>query len=352
MACSTCESVPALERAAGTLHLAPRVPHLRGKLRDFLAQHGIRHVDSAEGVLGLLVPAGALDATLRTLAAHLSRAEQEATNAVFLPDGQTPGIADLLTAQPLRALVARVEAEWLVEMIGADRFEPHFQPIVRTAAPTEVYAHECLLRGRDAKGQLVFPGQLFGVARDANLLFPLDRAARIAAIRAAAAHGVRHAVFINFNPTTIYDPAFCLRTTVAAVETSGLQRAQFVFEVTESDLVQDVGQLRRILDFYRASGFRVALDDLGAGYSSLNLLAQLRPDFVKLDMELTRDADTDAYKQTVISKLVEMAHALGAQVVGEGVETRSEHALLQQIGVDLAQGYLFARPGSPPPVPR
>lgn len=125
-----------------------------------------------------------------------------------------------------------------------------------------------------------------------------------------------------------------------------------MFEVVESDSVSDVEHLLRILETYRAAGFRVALDDLGAGYGSLNLLSRLKPDFVKFDRELVRNVHQDAYKEAILGKLIEMAQAVDTQTIAEGVEVRDEGEWVRDRGVDYVQGYLFARPGSPPPVPQ
>ncbi len=95
----------------------------------------------------------------------------------------------------------------------------------------------------------------------------------------------------------------------------------------------------------------MALDDLGAGYSSLNLLASLRPDFVKLDVGLVRDVDRDPYRTAIAAKLLDLAKDLGVIVVAEGVETEEQWRWLVAHGADLAQGFFFARPASPPPVP-
>ena len=167
----------------------------------------------------------------------------------------------------------------------------------------------------------------YQAAKEADLLFPLDRAARLSAIRSAVSHGLddgNSRLFINFNPTSVYDPVFCLRTTVSAIAETGLKRDRIVFEVVESDQIEDIGNLTKITDYYRNAGFKVALDDLGSGYGSLNLLCGLKPDFVKLDMQLMRGIDQDFYKAQIVGKLLEMAQRLGVMTVAEGIETEGE----------------------------
>jgi EAL domain-containing protein (putative c-di-GMP-specific phosphodiesterase class I) len=144
--------------------------------------------------------------------------------------------------------------------------------------------------------------------------------------------------------TAICDPSYCLRITVSACENAGLQPSSIVFEVTETDLVTDVRHLRGILAFYRKAGFRVALDDLGAGYAGLNLLKDLEPDIIKIDRHLITDIDTDTFKQNIVEHLISLAHKQQIKVVAEGIETQGEYTKLKAMGADLLQGYYLARP--------
>ena len=192
---------------------------------------------------------------------------------------------------------------------------------------------------------------MYEVARASDVLFHLDRAARLQAIRGAVEAGISSRIFINFNPTSLYDPASCLRTTIAAVQEANIEPGRIIFEVVESDRAPY--DLNRIFAVYRDAGFRVALDDLGAGYGSLNLLGTLKPDFVKLDMALIRDVDRDPYKAGITAKLIEMAQRSGDQHRGRrDRDPRGIRLGRDRQGVDFVQGYLLARPACPPPLPR
>ena len=136
--------------------------------------------------------------------------------------------------------------------------------------------------------------------------------------------------------------------TVAAISEVGIPPANVVFEIIESDHTPDANHLKSLIAYYRQAGFRVALDDLGAGYSSLNLIHQLRPDIMKLDMELIRGIHQDSYKASITEKLLELAQKLGILTVAEGIETPEELRWVREHGVDFVQGYLIARPSSPP----
>ena len=349
--CSRCESLPPDLPEAGILYLAPPLAHTRGTLRRILWESGLPFGDPLEDVLAIEVAPEGLRSLSDLLVDGLGETELRDCKAVLVEEGSVFGLGTLPRMQDLATLTAVVRGEWLLRMLREDRLAVHFQPIVSATNPEEVFAYECLLRGLDEGGGLVSPGSMFGVARRAGLLFNLDGVARIKAIEAASGLGLEQNVFINFNPTSIYDPAYCLRSTMGAIERSDLPPGRIVFEVTESERVGDDKHLRKILDFYRKSGFKVALDDLGAGYSSLNLLASLRPDFVKLDVGLVKDVDCDPYRATVAAKLLELAKDLGVIVVAEGVETEEQWHWLVAHGAHLVQGFFFAEPASPPPVP-
>jgi EAL domain-containing protein (putative c-di-GMP-specific phosphodiesterase class I) len=233
-------------------------------------------------------------------------------------------------------------------MINNNDLQVHLQPIVHAHDVTSIYAYECLLRGVSSDGNLVSPKMMFDIADSAKLTYQLDRAARLAAIRTVVDQTITSNVFINFNPTSVYDPHTCLRTTFAAIENAHINPQQIVFEVTESEYISDVQHLLNIVTHYRREGFRVALDDLGAGYGSLGLLAQLKPDIVKLDRRLISNIDQDEFQQGILQSLLQMAQKLGIETVAEGIERPEERDWLIEQGATYLQGYLFGRPQERP----
>jgi EAL domain-containing protein (putative c-di-GMP-specific phosphodiesterase class I) len=347
LCCALSAAVP----DAGVLYLGAPSTELRATLRHYLREEGAGFTEPFPGVLAVPLRPGLLERLADRLPADLAEADAWGTRALVVRTGAAVTVADLLNTQPLATLLAGVRHRWLVEMLREDRLVTHFHPIVRADDPAEVFGHECLVRGLGPAGKLVPAGELFAAAREADLVAPLDRQARRTAIRSAARLGVGPNLFLNFNPSTIAAPEFSLRTAVRAVAEADIVPDRVVFEVVESEEVRDVGRLVQLLDGYRSAGFRVALDDVGAGYNSLTLLTRLRPDFVKLDMELTRGVDRDRYRARVVGKLLEMARDLGARTVVEGVETDGEWEWARAHGADFVQGYLFARPATPPPVP-
>ncbi|MFO3149130.1 EAL domain-containing protein, partial [Legionella pneumophila serogroup 1] len=149
----------------------------------------------------------------------------------------------------------------------------------------------------------------------------------------------------------IYDPLFCLTTTNHSLKKTSIKPAQIVFEVTESDEVKDKKHLLKIIDYYRNQGYCVALDDLGSGYSSLNLLTELQPDYVKLDQELISQIHTNEFKQIILEKICEMATKLKIKIICEGIETEDELQIIKNYAIDFYQGFLFERPMSYEKIP-
>ncbi len=347
--CARCEQLPSKIPDDGQLYLWFPLGHTLGKALNGLQGAGIAHerLDDRQSILVPLA-AGQLAPLLTRLEAALSSQELHDTQSLFTAEPGLPHLSAFPRVTPLKRFIGMVQSGWLHDLLEEERVISHFQPIVHAAEPTRVFAHEALLRGLDPVGELIPPGRLFDAARDAGFLFQLDLLARRTAIYDAARNDLTGCLFINFNPTAIYDPTFCLRTTVAAIDATGFSRDQIVFEVTESDRAQDAGHLQRILTFYRSAGFRIALDDFGSGYSSLNLLHQLRPDFLKLDIELIRGVHADPYKALIARKILETARELGLQTIAEGIETPEELSWVQAHGADFVQGYLLGRPASVP----
>lgn len=350
-ACPRCELLPDALPTEGVLYILPPISESRVALKQYLRLSGQHFDEPHAGIFAIPYGPGGLKRLCSDFLCRIGHLEMQDTRTLVLEPGVHPDIADLARMQPLSALVARMEGDWLTALLREERLGVHFQPIVPVADPGTPFAYECLARGFDEAGGMVPPDRMFSVAREADMLFHLDRACRLAVIREATSHGAGPRIFVNFNPTAIYNPDYCLRTTLAAIEEHDLSPAQVVFEVVESDEIRDTGHLRKVLEFYRERGFLVALDDMGAGFSSLNLLAEMRPDFVKFDMGLVRGVDRDDYKARILAAMLDLSAKLGVRSIAEGVETRGEWAWLADNGADLAQGYLLARPAADPPRP-
>ena len=221
--------------------------------------------------------------------------------------------------------------------LGFD-FAMAFQPIV-DAGRRRVYAQEALARG--PQGQPA--GEVFRHVNEDNR-YAFDQACRVKAIQQAAELQVDSYISINFMPNAVYRPELCIRTTIEAAETYGFPIRQIIFEFTENEYITDLSHVREIVRHYKERGFLTALDDFGAGYAGLNLLADIGTDLIKLDMALVRGINADRRRQAVVRAVMSLCHELGTQVIAEGIETREEYLALRDLGVELFQGYYFARP--------
>jgi EAL domain-containing protein (putative c-di-GMP-specific phosphodiesterase class I) len=219
-------------------------------------------------------------------------------------------------------------------------FTMAFQPILDLSRDA-VWGYEALVRGTEDQGA----GQILAMVNEANR-YKFDQACRVKAIELAGAlfPDAQTRLSINFMPNAVYEPAACIRATLEAAHRVGFEHRQIMFEFTENERMIDVAHVQRITAEYRKQGFATALDDFGAGYAGLNLLANFQPDFIKLDMELIRDVATSLPRQKIVAAVVALAHELGVAVIAEGVETESELTTLRVIGIELFQGYLFAKP--------
>lgn len=347
--CPHCELPSKRVEGAGGLYLWFHADHVFQKAEGFLQGAGHDHRLLVEGQCVLLrMPAGELPAAMAGLGGLLTLEEQRVTQALFMHGHAEPTLADFGRVTSLFQFITRIRSGWLIDLLSDERLTTHFQPIVHAADTSRIYAHEALMRGLEADGTMVFPLKILELARHAGMLPQLDLLARHTAVRQAHQHGIPQLVFINFNPASVRDPMACLRSTIQAVDAAGIPHAHVVFEIVESDHTQDLNHLKAILAFFRGHGFSVALDDLGAGYSSLNLIHQLRPDYVKLDMDLVRHVHRDPYKALITRKILEIAQHLGIKTVAEGVEDVEELEWLREHGADFVQGYLIAKPTTPP----
>jgi EAL domain-containing protein (putative c-di-GMP-specific phosphodiesterase class I) len=233
-----------------------------------------------------------------------------------------------------------LESEWIDEVIRKELVTCHAQPIVDKKG--DIYAHEMLARFYREDGSVIYPGEIFGAARKRDRLYALDRICRMAAVRAAA-YTDRKA-FINFIPTSIYSPEFCLKSTTRLADQLGVDPGRLVFEVVETENVEDTDHLKRILSFYKEKGFRYALDDVGEGYSTLELLSDLQPHYMKLDMKYVQGVAADLRKQQTASAFLAEAKKLGSVPLAEGIEAEEDFEWLKANGYQLFQGYLFGKP--------
>ena len=213
-----------------------------------------------------------------------------------------------------------------------------FQPIVDTRQRI-VVSQEALVRGPDGASA----GEVFAQIA-ASDLHRFDRAARGVAVALAARLGIDCSLNLNFLPRSLAADDRAVRSTLEAAARHGLSVDRLILEVTESEVIDDSAAFAALINSYREDGLRLAIDDFGAGYSGLNLLADFQPDIVKLDMRLIRGIERHGPRQAIVRGIILTCTDLGIDIVAEGVETADELHWLEDDGVYLFQGYLLATP--------
>ena len=234
------------------------------------------------------------------------------------------------------AALAATRAKGLHRVLADASFKFVYQPIVNVRERS-VFGYEALCRPHDpAFGHVL---ELIETAVRTGRIAELGRALRKVAIEPMASLPEQHSLFLNIHPQDLNDDGL---VTAEAYLAPWKQRV--VLEVTETEAISDPARARERIKALRAHGFRVALDDLGSGYSSLNLLAQLEPDFVKLDMELVRGIEREGRAARLIQHLLEFCRGEGFTTIAEGIETEAELRVVAELGVDCVQGFLLGRP--------
>jgi EAL domain-containing protein (putative c-di-GMP-specific phosphodiesterase class I) len=220
-------------------------------------------------------------------------------------------------------------------------FTMAFHPIVDLDRGV-VWGYEALVRG--AQGQPA--GQILSQV-DESRQYKLDQACRVKAIELAGRLFPRTdetRLSINFMPNAVYEPAACIRTSLETARRVGFDTRRIMFEFTENERMVDTKHVARIIAEYKRLGFITAIDDFGAGHAGLNLLANLQTDLIKIDMEIIRGVTDSAARQAIIAGILVMARALDITIIAEGIETEAELATLRDAGINLFQGFFFAKP--------
>ncbi len=218
-----------------------------------------------------------------------------------------------------------------------------YQPIVRLPE-REVIGYEALARGPTGSG-FENPITLFEAAEVCDLEYELDRLCRRQALKYAGGIASDQKLFINILPSSIHDPEFEDAHVQAMLGELGLGPRNLVLEISERKAIGNFPIFREAIDYFSKLGFGIALDDIGAGFSSLEAVLELSPDFLKIDMSLVRGIEENPQKQELLRGLQTVAEKMGSSIIAEGIESLSELQIVEDLGISNAQGYLFGRAG-------
>jgi len=240
------------------------------------------------------------------------------------------------------AVDASYRAERLRYILAKEQVTTYIHPVLKLD-DMSVVGYEALSRG-PANTEFEHPDKLFRVAYDENLVLSLERLCRKKALEAAASMPEGRLMFINIEPDAVTDPELREIMTTTLLSCSGITPERIVLEITERTAITDFVTFRATLEYLRALGFGIAIDDAGAGYGSLQCLAETCPEWLKVDISLVRGIDSDEMRTQLVASLVQFAEKMNVRLIAEGVETVEELRTLKSLGVKYGQGFLFARP--------
>lgn len=238
--------------------------------------------------------------------------------------------------------------EMLSEIIENSDIRIVFQPIV-SLADGSVLGYEALSRGPEGT-KLMHPDALFGTAVKCGKLLELELLCRAKALEAAYRNGSKIKLFLNVNPFVIHDEKFKRGFTKEYLKNYHIGPENIYFEITEKSAVEDLNGFKKTIEHYKRQNYKIVIDDAGAGYSGLNMITDIHPHYIKLDMKLIRGIDSDGYKKALVKSLCEFCRLSDISLIAEGIETEDELGALIDIGVHYGQGYLIQKPGELSPV--
>jgi EAL domain-containing protein (putative c-di-GMP-specific phosphodiesterase class I) len=230
----------------------------------------------------------------------------------------------------------------LQDVLLANEIHTVFQPIVELKSGRRL-GFEALSRGPAGTAQSM-PTNLFEAAKEAELTFELDRHCRRRALRTAQDLPSPYLLFINVVPASMYDPDFQGASLIRLLEGLGLSPDRIVLEVSEGYAIENYTLFVEALQNFTQMGFRIAVDDIGAGYSGLEKIAHLNPRYLKFDIQLVRDIDESHVKREMTRALKAFADKMDSRIIAEGIEREGERQVLVDLGIDYGQGYLLDRP--------
>jgi EAL domain-containing protein (putative c-di-GMP-specific phosphodiesterase class I) len=312
----------------------------RSSVLRALEHHATEPAEGDIAVEGIVLAGPGWSDRLRELLASVSPSERACLFALRLSGDQALPV-------PVETLLDRPRTDWFREFLAHGRMKPHFQPIVELATG-RAYGREALMRGR--LGAVEVRGdELLAAAEAHDALFSFDYRTRMAALEVGLPllpEG--ELLFVNLDPRAAPDVDATVRTTWPVVGRMNGDPSRICIEVSRPERCQDRDLLAAVVDAHRRRGARIGLDDLSCGTGALECVEAVRPDVAKIDGALTQGIQHSEARRALVTTLVEVAHAVGARVVAEGIERADEFRTMLELGVDLGQGFYFGQPTERP----
>ncbi|MGE4214275.1 MAG: GGDEF domain-containing protein [Anaerotignaceae bacterium] len=228
------------------------------------------------------------------------------------------------------------------DILKEEKIKTVYQPIF-SLSDGSVYAYEALSRIDVPKPQVNIQ-ELFDTAEKENKLWELEKLCRIKALQNAMAKPLNTKLFLNVDPNIIQDSEMKKGFTYDAVQKYGLNPEEIVFEITERSAINSMPIFTASIEHYQNQNYNIAIDDFGSGYSGMNRVCSFSPNYIKIDIELVRNVNTNAMKKSAVTSIVQFCKEASIRTIAEGIETEGELKTLIEIGVDYGQGFLLCRP--------
>lgn len=227
----------------------------------------------------------------------------------------------------------------LTDIINEKKLRILFQPIVNLSSRKPI-GYEALMRG-PAGTRLESPLDLLALANETNMLLELHMLSLGLTVKKAGFIGTDRILFVNVDPLIVSTEYF---KNMSFLKESGINPSQVCIEITERTYIKSFSKLVMDLEYFKSLGGKVGVDDVGEGYASLRAIAELKPEFIKVDMDLVRNIDSDEVKSSLMRVILELSQRIKSCLVAEGIESEEENRALMGVGVEYGQGFLFARP--------
>lgn len=232
--------------------------------------------------------------------------------------------------------------EQFYRVIRDREIKPVYQPIV-SLKNGSILGYEALSRVTDSNLTLSI-GELFSMAKQLGKLWELEKLCRIKALECARELPVGRTLFLNVDANVILESGFESGVTRKYLDKYNLRPENIIFEITERSDVDNNEILKQVIEHYKGQGFRIAIDDVGAGYSGLNRINSLTPQYIKIDYELVHKIDESKSQKSLVEFIIKYCKHMNIKSIAEGIETEKELKCLLHLGVDYGQGFLLGRP--------
>ncbi|HCT65448.1 MAG TPA: GGDEF domain-containing protein [Lachnospiraceae bacterium] len=232
--------------------------------------------------------------------------------------------------------------EQFFDILNNKKISPRYQPIVSLKSG-EIYGYEALSR-ITLENCCFNTEQMFQIARNLKKIWELEKICRTLSLKNAAGKPKDKKLFLNVDANIIHDEEFQNGITLKRLQEYSLSPEDIIFEITERSAIEDLKTFQESVSHYKSQHFKIAIDDVGSGYSGLNRICALSPSLLKIDMAIIRDIDKDSIKQALVMGILRFCQDTNINLVAEGIETKEELKTIIELGVCYGQGYHIAKP--------